>query len=190
MDPLSRQLIEKGETKTDASKLAPLIVFPFFSLLRKPAGHALRTAALVRNAFEFAVFAAAKTSGRIRRCGGEIVKPARFAAAKRRPSGSATTQAIGRPITQRVIAPVKRARKRPRQRGKSLLFHSMSGVFFVQPAVTIQPKDRFSGELEGCFYLKSSPSNVLPSPFVLFLFYPFKTSCKNPKVVYNKYILQ
>ena len=31
-----------------------------------------------------AVFAAAKTSGRVRCCGGAIVKPARFAAAKRR----------------------------------------------------------------------------------------------------------
>ena len=52
------------------SKLSPQSPDFFFSLLRKPAEQALRIAALVRIALKIAVFAAAKTSGRVRRCGG------------------------------------------------------------------------------------------------------------------------
>ena len=50
-----------------------------------------------------------------RRCGALSSSPSRsfFPQEKRRTPAGATTQAIGRPITQRVIARVKRAEKEP-----------------------------------------------------------------------------
>ena len=56
-----------------------------------------------------------KVNEKKRRCCGYTSSPSRsfFPQEKRRTPAGATTQAIGRPITQRVIARVKRAEKEP-----------------------------------------------------------------------------
>ena len=74
-----------------------------------------------------AVFSAEKTSGLGNAsCGWR----ARFAAAKRRSPAGATTQAGSRPITQRVIAPVKRARKRGLEDGGQACLQSRFQTLF------------------------------------------------------------
>ena len=101
-------LYEKGETKTDASKLAPLIVFPFFSLLRKPAERSSADCRFVDLCVCDAVFTAAKTSGMGNAsCGWR----ARFAAAKTAFPEGATTQVVGRPGRLRRPERAKRAEK-------------------------------------------------------------------------------
>ena len=62
-----------------------------------------------------AVFSAEKTSGRVRRCGGVIVwKPARFAAAKRRPSASDSSL---HQRQARTAAPSGRAKRAEKESG-------------------------------------------------------------------------
>ena len=108
----------------------------------------------------YAVFAAAKTSGRVRRCGGAIVKPARFAEALRRPPVGATTQAVGRP--GRLCRPerAKRAEKESGDhRGELARIRGIRSLFRI--ACRNNPtKDCLSGELERGFGLQSRLSNV------------------------------
>ena len=58
-------------------------------------------------------------SGKVRRCGGAIVKIARFSRRKNGdPPWAITDNRNGRPITQGVIARVKRAEKEPEAEGR------------------------------------------------------------------------
>ncbi len=167
-------LYEKGVGIRYASKLAPGFQAPFSVCFANPQGAALRAAALVRSAFGVAVFAAAKTSGRVRRCGGvkrlplegkllperrlmrcstpqralpssrlrRGAPPARFVAAKRRSPEGGIAQQCGRPITQRVIVPVKRVRKKAEVRGANLFAHSNLLPFFDKPAAAFTATQR------------------------------------------------
>ncbi len=56
---------------------SPTLPSPFFSLLRKPAEHSSADCRFMDVCVSVAVFSAEKTSGRIRRCGGSIVRKAR-----------------------------------------------------------------------------------------------------------------
>ena len=145
--PLARQLVEKGVGIRCASKLAPGFQAPFSVCFANPRSAAPRTAALVACAQGVAVFSAEKTSGRIGRCGGAIVKSARFAAAKRRPSASATTQHCGRPGRLRRPGARSAQKKRAEAVGASLLASADSTLFFNKPAETSQLKDCLSGGL-------------------------------------------
>ncbi len=134
----------------------------FFSLLKQTRGAALRGLPLwygVR--LGGAVFAAAKTSGRVRRNGGAIVRPARFASAKRRPS------ARNHPTARQADhAPRDRARFSGQEKGSEAEGRACSYIRISDPFSYRLPqhlrtqKRRFSRELEGGFYLKSRPSNV------------------------------
>ena len=106
-----------------------------------------RTAALVSCAKGNAVFAAAKTSGRIRRCGGAIVRPARFAAAKRRSPEDAITQYRGRPGRLRRPGRAKRAEKESGDhRGELARIRGIRSLFRI--ACRNKPtQDWFSREL-------------------------------------------
>ena len=68
--------------------------------------------------------------------------PARFVAAKRRSPEGGITQQCGRPITQRVIVPVKRARKKAEVRGANLFAHSNLLPFFDTPAAAFTATQR------------------------------------------------
>ncbi len=101
---------------------------------------------------------ASQTRGRIRRCGGAIVKPARIAAAKRRSSASAITQYCGRP--GRLCCPGARSaqKKRAETIGSSLLASVESTLFFDKPAVTSHPMTAFrEGHREGLWAPKPPP---------------------------------
>ena len=87
---------------------------PFFSLLRKPAERSSADCRFSILCVSVAVFSAEKTSGKVRRCGGAIVKPACFAAAKRRSSASATTQQMRQ---ARTAAPSGRAKRAEKESG-------------------------------------------------------------------------
>ncbi len=137
--------IKKNRRKWMQASLPHFSPVSFSACFARSRSCAPQTAAVVRSAFGNAVFSAEKTSGRRRRCGGAIVKPARFAAAKRRSPAGATTQAVGRP--GRLCRPGARSaqKKRAEAIGASMLVSVESTLFFDKPAETSQPKDCFSG---------------------------------------------
>ena len=150
--------MKKTENLRDSSKLDPMIFSAFFSLLRKPAERSSADCRFGTGRVCVAVFAAAKTSGRVRRCGGAIVRPARFAEALRRSPAGVTTQAVGRP--GRLCRPGARSaqKKRAETAGASLLAAVESTLFFYQPAKPAQPKTGFRvGFREGLLPKKPPP---------------------------------
>ena len=137
------------------------ILFQFASQTRRASSADCR---LGTGCVSIAVFAAAKMSGKVRRCGGVIVRPARFAAAKRRSPAGFATQHSGRPIAKQSRSRSGQEKESGDHRGELARIRGIHSLFRIA-CRNKSTQRRFSGELERCFYPKSSLSNASSSQY-------------------------